>query len=107
MTSAQFVAHVDAAMSEEQFYRQLREVAEAMGWAVHHETDSRRTHEGWPDLVMCRPPRIIFAELKSQKGKMTRAQQRWLDLLAESGGAEVSTYVWRPSDWDTIVEVLT
>jgi hypothetical protein len=52
-----------------------------------------------------RPPRIIFAELKMKKGKVSEHQKRWLDGLAEIQGIEV--YTWRyPDDIDTILETL-
>lgn len=81
----------------------LRELAEALGWLVHHETDSRRTSEGWPDLVLVRGAEIIIAELKSEKGKVTVAQGVWLDRLAICG---IETHVWRPSQMEEIAERL-
>ena len=60
---------------------------------------------GWPDLVLVRPPRIIFAELKNDRGEVRPAQLEWLDVLRLLPYAEV--YLWRPSDWDAVVETLT
>jgi hypothetical protein len=60
---------------------------------------------GWPDLVLVRPPRLIFAELKSESGQVRANQTEWLDVLRLLPAAE--TYLWRPSDWDELVEVLT
>jgi hypothetical protein len=34
-------------------------VAQLYGWAHYHTHDSRRSDEGWPDLVLCRPPRLV------------------------------------------------
>jgi hypothetical protein len=46
----------------------------------------------------------VLVELKSEKGKVTPAQQHWLDLLGACPGLEV--HVWRPSDWDGVTEIL-
>ena len=48
--------------------------------------------------------RLIFAELKSDAGRLRPDQADWLADLAPTG-AEV--YVWRPADFDRIVEVLS
>jgi hypothetical protein len=60
---------------------------------------------GWPDLVLVRPPRIIFAELKGERGTASQRQTEWLDVLRLLPQVEV--YLWHPNDWPTLVEVLT
>ena len=52
---------------------------------------------------MVRAHTILIVELKSEKGKVKPAQEEWLSALKK---ASISTYVWRPSDWDEIVEIL-
>ena len=42
----------------------------------------------------------MFAELKTEKGKLNAEQLRWKFEL-EQAGAEY--HLWRPSDWDLIV----
>lgn len=59
--------------------------------------------KGFPDLVLVRGPRLIFAELKSDRGRVSKDQRAWLDML-EGTCAEV--YEWRPADYDEITEVL-
>jgi VRR-NUC domain len=73
-------------------------------WKVYHPRWSMQSAAGWPDLVLCRPPRIVLAELKSDRGKVDAAQQKWLDLLQQCPGVE--THLWRPKDWDQIEEIL-
>lgn len=51
---------------------------------------------GFPDLVLVRPPRLVFAELKAERGRLTAEQEHWLDVLRQAG-AEV--YVWKPKNW--------
>jgi hypothetical protein len=74
-------------------------------WTVYHTHDSRHSAAGFPDLVLVRPPSLIFAELKtdSARSRLSAAQLRWIDLL-EGCGAE--TYVWRPADRPEIHERL-
>jgi hypothetical protein len=48
--------------------------------------------------------RVIFAELKAEKGLQSGVQWHWATLLKKAG-AEV--YLWRPSSWDAIVDTLT
>ena len=91
-------------MTETQFLRSVVSVAEDGGWLVYHTYDSRRSQAGFPDLVMTRAGRTIFAELKSQKGRIKAAQQEWLDALDKTEGLEV--FLWRPSDMDEVVKNL-
>jgi chorismate mutase len=50
-----------------------------------------------------RRDRWVVAELKAEGGKATDDQIRVLAVLARAGA---ETFVWRPSDWDSIVAVL-
>lgn len=91
-------------ITEKQFMAQVVEIAGILGWATYHPWLSIHSPRGWPDLALVRPPRLVLAELKSEKGKVSEAQSRWLDLLADCDGVEV--HVWRPSDFDALTEVL-
>jgi len=91
-------------ITEKELLQQVRELASLCGWLVYHTYDSRRSPEGFPDLVLVRGDKVIFAELKSEKGRMSPEQRMWLDALEKVRRAE--TCLWRPSDWDRIVEVL-
>ena len=99
--AAEFVAEQ---MTEAELLEQVKTVALTYGWRLYHTFDSRRSASGFPDLVLARPPRVIFAELKRQNGRMTVPQEMWGEALGQCGGVE--TYLWRPSDWDEIVETL-
>ena len=59
---------------------------------------------GFPDLVLARQGRLIFAELKREGRKPTPPQQGWLEVLATCAGVEV--YLWTPADWGEIVRIL-
>jgi hypothetical protein len=92
-------------LTEKEFQEQVVELARLSGWRVYHTWLAVRSASGFPDLVLARPGRLVFAELKSNRGKLTLAQEEWLQALRETGAAEV--YLWRPDDWDEIVQILT
>ena len=85
--------------SEKAFQSAVIEYAQLNGWLVYHTHDSRRSEVGFPDLVLCRAPRIVFAELKSEGGRLTDTQREWLDEL---GRCRIETYLWRPANWPYI-----
>jgi hypothetical protein len=90
--------------------RQVIALARLCGWLVYHPFDSRYSTPGFPDLTMVKPScgnkpaRLVLAELKSDKGKLTPEQAAWLDALRQVQSVE--TFCWRPCDWDQIVSVL-
>lgn len=91
-------------MPERQLQDLVRRTALAFGFDFYHTQDSRRSDPGFPDCVMLKgsqlhgePTRLVVAELKAERGKVTVAQQGWLDRFRELPDAEV--FVWRPSHW--------
>lgn len=82
-------------MKEATLQAQIIGTATRLGWLSYHTHDSRRSTAGYPDLHLVHPGRRISAlvELKTQKGRLTPEQQRWLTALAEAG---VNVAVWRP-----------
>jgi hypothetical protein len=90
--------------SEAHFMGRVRRHAKALGWEDFHQQDSMGTRAGLPDLILVRPPRVIFAELKSEHGRLTPAQRQTLERLMECPGVE--TYVWRPRDARDIWNIL-
>lgn len=91
-------------VTERALQQRIIDTATALKWRSFHVFDSRRSEPGWPDLVLLRPPRLLFVELKSEKGRLTPEQQRWLDLLAQVPGVE--TAVWRPRDLPDAIDYL-
>lgn len=91
-----------AAISEDAFQAQVVELAELYRWLPYHTHDSRRSNPGFPDLVLVRAPELIFAELKTEKGRVRPDQQAWLaqlGLVAAAAVGIVEVHLWRPSDW--------
>ena len=89
---------------ETQWQSQVTDLADMFGWHWYHTYDSRRSPEGFPDLVLARPGETIFAELKSEGEELEPEQVIWYDVLKSNPANEV--YVWWPKDWDEITERL-
>ena len=91
-------------ITEKAFAGDVAALAKMFGWRRYHTWRSIHSPAGFPDEVLVRGHRLIFAELKAQNGKVSTEQQAWLDDLKACGRAEV--YVWRPADLQRIAEIL-
>ena len=95
VSSADYRQMLADQMLESELQSGVRGKAKAHGWLFYHTYNARRSEPGFPDCVMVRHGRIVFAELKQQKKSPTPSQIIWLDALGES---TCETYVWRPMD---------
>lgn len=138
-------------VNESEFQRVVIDLARGLGWGItvsaqkaiaaeaagynvpepeldgliFHPRYSLGSEAGWPDLTLIRrrDRRLIFAELKAEKGKPSHRQEQVLDLLRcletpldfDQGDVvhpfrrrepSIQVVVWRPSDLDTIREEL-
>jgi hypothetical protein len=138
-------------MTEHQLQRHVIDQARSLGWGVtlsarkamleeaaayrvepppldgliFHPQYSLGSEPGWPDLVLIRrrDRRLIFAELKSEKGQLSARQAEVLELLRSLVWVDptksavlapyadllprIEIYVWRPSDMAEIERVLS
>jgi len=105
MTPSELRSHV----TEKEFMAHVIRLAQMYGWMSFHAHDSRHSAPGFPDLVLLKPTtekhsgRLVFIELKTERGKLTPEQASWLNAL-KMAGQEV--YVWRPKDWQLIEATL-
>jgi hypothetical protein len=110
---------IEETMTEEAFQRWVVDVARLFKWHVHHTRPARtrdgrwmtpiQGDRGYPDLTLARNGRIIFAELKTEKGRPTADQQEWLRALkgtADAAPGLPEVYVWRPHDRTDIERLL-
>lgn len=107
-----------AAVLEVDWQRTVTDAMDAMGWTWNHTRRSiggkgrgwvtATTLRGWPDLVAWRGPRLLFVELKTDTGRLTDEQRRVLGGLTRVAreNPHVEVHVWKPRDWDRVVEVL-
>jgi hypothetical protein len=91
--------------TESGFQQAVIDLATLLNWKVYHTYDSRRSEAGYPDLTCVKGQRIIFAELKTDRGRVSPAQRDWLAALAGVPG--VLACVWRPRDFAAIQAALT
>lgn len=99
--------------TEAQFQAAVVDYARRNGWKTCHFHDSRRQVRpgvhvgdrdaaGFPDLV-CVRERVVYAELKGPKTRVSDAQLEWMQALSDAGE---EVYLWRPKDWGDIEKVL-
>jgi hypothetical protein len=113
ISTEQYREQQAAGMSERALQDRVLGLARAAGYSLaYHTHDSRRSQPGFPDLVLINPTdqRLIFAELKTMRGRVTHHQKAWLDGIEAveerihdldnqpHRGCAVSVYVWRPID---------
>ena len=113
-------------MTEKEWLGTVIALASLKGWLVHHCRPARvrggrwvkpsesgdpdrwvtpiQGDPGFPDLVLVRPGRVIFAELKVKGRRLTQAQMRWHIALTECPRAE--RYTWEPRHWEDVKRLL-
>lgn len=100
MDTAEYNARVAADMLEGTLQERVRQLLILHKWRHYHTYRSKHSPAGFPDECAIRGDRLLFAELKRERGKTSPAQDAWLaDLehIAEQSPL-VSVYLWRPSD---------
>ena len=83
-------------VTEAELQAAILDLVKLRGWMAMHIYDSRRSiGAGWPDMFLLHPRtgQIVVAELKDATGRVSRAQQKWIDGFAAAG---VTVHVWRP-----------
>ncbi len=91
-------------VTEKNFRQQVIDLAKLYGWKCYFSWTSIHSPRGYPDLSLCKPPRLVFSELKTMKGQLSEYQVEWMDLLSDTPHCEV--YLWRPNSWEIIQAVL-
>lgn len=104
-------------VTEKAFAQQVVELASVYGWLVFRDLATNahrrcpkcgqtihgpRNPPGYPDLTLVRE-RVIFAELKVGKGRLSPHQVAWRNRLLEAGA---EWRIWYPEDLQEIVDTL-
>lgn len=92
-------------VTERDLREQVRDLCKLFGWKMYFTWRSIHSPKGMLDLLLTNRERkrVIFAELKTEKGKLTPEQQETFDDLEECGQ---EVYVWRPADIENIARLL-
>src|SRR6185295_3024238 len=106
LAEAKYIIAGGTTATERELTTWVSDLAKACGWLVHHNPDSRRVQPGLPDLILLRPPTLLFVELKKlgRAGKLRVEQKEWIDSLQRCGQEAM---VWTPSEIPEIWSVLT
>ena len=88
-------------MTEADLQTLVEDVARTAGWLCY---SVRRADLGFPDLVLVKPPRVAFIELKTDAGRIRPEQQTWLDELELCD--TVTSAVVRPKHVDALLDYL-
>lgn len=91
-----------ADLTEKEWSSQVYDLCRALSWRRYHTYRSTRSAAGFPDETLVRD-RIVFLELKTEKGKLSDAQREWLTAIVKAGG---EAYVARPHDLQQLAQVL-
>ena len=93
--------------SERKFRSEVLKLAQRNGWLGQYKPDNKESfgygsNRGFPDISLAKNGKLILAELKTNKGRVSQYQLNWQDHLPED------VYrLWRPNDWFDIVAELT
>jgi hypothetical protein len=97
-------------LTEADFQQRVMDTAKLNGWmCVHYRpawvggrmVTALQGDKGAPDLILARGGVLLLAELKSETGRLSMDQQRWLAALGGYGRC------WRPADWPAVLAELT
>lgn len=83
------------ALTEAELENAVRDLLKLYGLDGYHTHDSRRSQAGYPDWTIVGDGGIMWRELKSELGRVSLAQKRWLGRLWAAGG---DAGIWRPAD---------
>lgn len=100
---SRFASSTLADLTERDWSSQVYELAKLLGWRRYHTYRSKHSAAGFPDEVLVRD-RVVFLELKTEKGKPSPDQRDWLVALIQAG---VEAYIARPRDLDDLADLLS
>lgn len=110
--SATLRAILDGQVSERSMQQAIMDTARLGGWRAYHAFDSRRSPEGFPDVLAVRGGEMVAWELKTVRNHTTAQQEAWLAAFrtfaeAHGLGDWLDVRVVRPADMASAIERLT
>lgn len=74
-------------MTEEtRIKHEIKEYLDKAGWFSFPLVARSWAHKGAPDRIACKNSRVIFIEVKSIHGKISRDQEKFQENITEHGG---------------------
>lgn len=70
---------------ESDILRQCRDCLRLRGWLVYRMQQGLGAHRGFPDLVAVRAGQVLFIEVKTPRGRLSRYQEQFRDEITEQG----------------------
>lgn len=61
----------------------IRTAALRNNWLFYHTHRSDRSDRGFPDCCCVKDGRMLFLEIKAQKGRVSPKQRAWIDALED------------------------
>lgn len=103
MTAAEWKQQAYDTMTEAAFGGKVEKIAREAGWLYYHTWQSQHSAPGFPDYCFVRAGWMFFAELKTNKGRLTEHQIKWRDALITAGQMWTC---WRPENMDELIAIL-
>ena len=101
-------AMLNRAMTEDELLTAVTEALELYGylWTHSRRSDKALTmgHQGVPDIIAARRGRVVFLELKTEKGQLSGEQWAW--MVALNHDFDGLARIVRPSNLDDILRWL-
>lgn len=90
---------------EAELQRVATQLMRMVGWRVFVDRLAWRSDAGWPDVHGVHPvmKRTVYVECKTERGKLSPAQEEWRDVLIDACQSYV---LLRPSTWEAFVRVV-
>lgn len=106
---------MDRSLKEKPWQKQVEEALDFYGWWWFHVPPNvvvcpkcrwrifRGIRKGWPDIVAIKPPRILWIELKTERGQLEPEQTEVGMMLRACGQTWVHA---RPRDRESLYELI-
>ena len=72
--------------TENEIQSAIREYLRMRGWYVIRIQQGMGAHRGLSDLIAVKDGRVVFAEIKTPRGRLSEYQERFREEIAAHGG---------------------
>lgn len=72
--------------TEKEIQNEIRRYLQIRGWYVIRIQQGMGAHKGLSDLIAVKSGRVVFAEIKTPRGRLSEYQERFREEIAAHGG---------------------